>query len=105
MRPAGEISLALLKAARDLARQVDGQRKGATLAELAARACVSKEVATDRVKKLKSRGRLEKVGERRVAYRNRPVVEYAPAVELSIEDVQVMTGPAVLGNCLQNWIR
>lgn len=101
MRPAGEISQALIQAARDLAR--DG--RGATLAELASRACVSREAARHHVPKLKSRGHLQQVGERRVNYRNRPVAEYAPPVELSLEDVQVMTGSAVLGSCLQNWIR
>lgn len=97
MRPAGEISQALIQAARDLAR--DG--RGATLAELAHRACVSRDAARDHVPKLKSRGHLQQVGERRVAYRNRPVAEYAPADD----EIQVMSGAVVLGSYLQSWAR
>lgn len=114
MRPA-EVGPALVKAAddylRDLQRQfatkpdAQDQRKGATLAELASRACVARQTARDMVPKLKSRGQLLKVGERRVEYRNRPVAEYAPAKVLSLEDVQEMTGSAVLSNCLQSWTR
>lgn len=101
MRPAGEITQALLQAARDLATS----ERGATMTELAHHARVSVEVAKDRVKKLASRGHLQQVGERRVEYRNRPVVEYAPAAEVCDNDDQVMTGSTALGNCLQAWIR
>lgn len=113
MRPA-EVGPALVKAADDYIRDLQRQclerpelatRKGATLAELATRACVGRQTARDLVPKLKSRGQLLKVGERRVEYRNRPVAEYAPAKVLSLEDVQEMTGSAVLGDCLQNWTR
>lgn len=114
MRPA-EVGPAIVKAADDYVRELHRQfadrpgqtdgRKGATLAELATRACVGRKTARDLVPKLKSRGQLLQVGERRVEYRNRPVAEYAPAKVLSLEDVQEMAGPAVLGNCLQNWTR
>jgi len=100
MRPAGEITQALLRAAKELARS----ERGATLTELAQHACVAKDVARDRVKKLKTRGHLQQVGERRVGYRNRPVAEYAPA-DVCVNDEQVMTGSAALGNCLQAWTR
>ena len=55
----------------------------------------------DRVKKLKNRGHLQQVGERRVEYRNRPVAEYAPADD----EIQVMSGAVVLGSYLQSWAR
>lgn len=97
MRPAGEISLALLQAAREIAQE----GRGATMVELASRACVSRDVAMDRVKKLKNRGHLQQVGERRVEYRNRPVAEYAPADD----EIQVMSGAVVLGSYLQSWAR
>lgn len=98
MRPAGEIRQALIQAARDLAHS----GRGATLAELAEKACVGRDAARIHVPKLKSRGHLQIVCERRVEYRNRPVAEYAPAKVLSVEDVQ---GIAVLSHCMQGWIR
>lgn len=101
MRPAGEIRQALFQAARDLAQQ----GRGATLVELASKASVARRDASVCLKNMRRAGVIDIVGERRVAYRNRPVAEYAPPVELSLEDVQVMTGSAVLGSCLQNWIR
>lgn len=97
MRPAGEISQALLQAARELAQ--DG--RGATLAELAAKACVSRHAARVQVSNIKRSGALQIVGERRVAYRNRPVAEYAPADD----EIQVMSGAVVLGSYLQSWAR
>lgn len=111
MRPA-EVGPALVKAAQDyvidLNRQIsqaqgtpDG-RRGATLAELAAAACVGRQTARDLVPKLKSRGHLEIVGERRVAYCNKPVKEYAPAMR---EPELAQTGPALLAGCLQGWAR
>lgn len=101
MRSAGEIHQALIKAACELATK----DRGATLAELADRACVGRDAARMHVPKLKSRGHLQIVRERRVDYRNRPVAEYAPAKVLSLEDVQAMAGPAVLSNCMQSWTR
>lgn len=100
MRPAGEITQALLRAAKELAEQ----GRPATLVELAHAACVSREAARQAVPKLKSRGYLQQVGERRVDYRNRPVAEYAPAATCN-NDEQVMTGFAVLDDCLQGWTR
>lgn len=99
-RPASEVSQALIQAARDLAR--DGG--GATLAELAGRACVSREAARQHVPKLKSRGHLQQVGERRVDYRNRPVAEYAPS-GLGGEAVQHETPWSSLGLCMADWVR
>lgn len=99
MRPAGEIAQALLQAARELAR--DGQHP--TMAELAVRAQVSRSVATDRVKKLRERGHLRKVGERRVGYRNRPVSVYAPAA--SSDDAPGADDAASLSACVSGWFR
>lgn len=101
MRTAGEVHQALIKAARELATQ----DRCATLAELADRACVGRDAARMHVPKLKSRGHLCIVRERRVDYRNRPVAEYAPVKVLSLEDVQAMTGAVVLSNCMQAWTR
>lgn len=81
MRPQGEISVAILGAAAQLARVDDqGQRRGGVLQELAHTACVGVDVARRTVDNLKRAGKLEPVGERRLAHRNRPCVEYAPAV-------------------------
>lgn len=80
MRPPGEISLAILQAASELARVDDtGESRGPTLRELAHKACVGMDAARATVHNLRERGRLRRVAERRVPYRNRPVVEYAPA--------------------------
>ena len=97
MRPAGEVSQALLQAARDL--HLPG--RGATLQEMADRACVGKQAARDLVPKLKSRGYLEIVGERAVHYRNRPVKEYAPAAAPG--GAQVYHGHLELVACMARW--
>lgn len=83
MRPAGEISMALLAAAQDLVRVdvVGGEQvlRGPTLQELAHHACVGLSAARNTVANLRRAGKLVPVTERKVDYRNRPVVEYAPA--------------------------
>ena len=111
MRPAGEVHLAILQAAHDIRREYAASGRGATLSEMVQRSCVGLQVARNLVPKLKSRGRLEIVGTRRVAGRNRPVAEYAPRT-LSVEDVGgapdgTQSGPGWvdLGNCLQSWAR
>jgi hypothetical protein len=68
----------LLQAAGDLARP----GHGATLQELAARACVGQEAARSTVPRMRRRGQLDIIAERVVDYRNRPVAEYVPAHEL-----------------------
>ncbi len=100
MRPAGEVSQALIQAARELAR--DG--RGPTLAEMASKACVSREAARHHVPKLKSRGHLQQVAERRVDYRNRPVAEYAP-VGSAVDSPQPDAAWANLGLCMADWVR
>jgi hypothetical protein len=107
MRPA-EVGPALIRAAKDLAHERNREaaaatstRRGATLAELAERACVGQQTARNLVPKLKSRGQLEIVGLRKVDYRNRPVAEYAPP-DL---DHPSQHGWANLGHCLKNWTR
>lgn len=113
MRPA-EIGPAIVKAAetylaelRRLAAEdpkLVGERKGATLAELAERACVGRQCARDMVPKLVNRDlQLQVVGTRRVAYRNRPVNEYAPAEQEA--DLFTVTGPQALASCMQGWAR
>ena len=94
MRPAGEIRQALMKAVHELATD----DRGATLVEIAERACVGRDAARTHIPKLKSRGHLRIVRERRVAYRNRPVAEYA------IAHAGQLPGSMVLANCLQSWI-
>jgi hypothetical protein len=77
MRPVGEICEAILSAAGRLTQVVDGQRRGATLRELAQDACVGIAAARHAVNNLHRAGKLEQVGTRKVSYRNRPVAEYA----------------------------
>ena len=108
MRPA-EVGPALVQAARDFARErnatspdATAQRRGATLIELAERACVGQQTARHLIPKLKSRGQLAIVGVRKVSYRNRPVAEYAPADEV---EPPSENGWMNLGHCLANWTR
>lgn len=112
MRPA-EVGPAIVKAAEkylaDLRQRAkDDPRllsttKGATLAELAAGAQVSRQCARDLVPKLAKRGHLQVVNTRRVPYRNRPVFEYAPAEPQ--RDLLTDSGPLALASCLQGWAR
>lgn len=74
MRPMGEISLALLGAARELCTP----EQCPTLAELAAHAQVGYDAANNTVKNLRRHGALRIVRKRRVAYVNKPVAEYEP---------------------------
>lgn len=102
MRPAGEVRQALIQAARDVVADLGLPNRGATLAELAARACVGRDAARMHVPKLKSRGQLQIVGERRVDYRNRPVAEYAP---VDVDMPLVEQGWVDLGQCMADWVR
>lgn len=75
MRPAGEIREALMSAALALSTPT----RSPTLAEMAAHAQVGTDAARNTVKNMRRHGVLRIVRPRRVAYRNRPVAEYAPA--------------------------
>lgn len=81
MRPAGEIRVALLGAARELFTP----DRAPTLAELREHAKVGADAAAHTVKNMTRHGALRKVRDRRVAYRNKPVAEYAPA-DLVVEE-------------------
>jgi hypothetical protein len=74
-RPVGDVRKALLTAAQVLATA----DKAPTLQELAQHACVGKGAARRTLDNLKRCGALAIARQRRVAYRNRPVAEYAPA--------------------------
>lgn len=76
MRPAGDCHKALVQAAQSLLAERGGG--GATLMELAHRSQVGYTVARQLVANMARHGQLVLVGQRRVTYRNRPVLEYAP---------------------------
>ena len=82
MRPQGEISRALLGAARELCTA----EQCPTLPELAAHAQVGYDAAMTTVKNMTRYGRLRIVRTRNVAYRNKPVAEYAPAEEAADQE-------------------
>jgi hypothetical protein len=86
LRPAGQISQALLTAAMDLVRDEGGQRRGPTLQEMAHHACVGIQAARCTVSNLRRHGKIEPVFERQVEYRNRPVLEYAPTQPKEAEE-------------------
>ena len=99
MRPAGEVRLALIRAAHELY----SNGKGATLAELTRQACVSRDAARDLIPKMKRSGALRIVGERRVDYRNRPVAEYAPVIAAT--DALSLQPWSSLNHCMSTWTR
>lgn len=94
MRPVGEVRQALLQACMELATPT----QGATLRELAARACVGLDAARRTVSDMHRANQIKKVRERRVVYRNRPVAEYAPAGTECAQD-----GGAELASVLRVW--
>lgn len=99
MRPAGEVRMALLHACRELATP----ERGATLREIAARACVGLDAATYTVKHMSRGGKqLRIVRERRVDYRNRPVAEYEP-VRADVAQAADDAGFVDLGSVLRVW--
>lgn len=102
MRPGGDIRTALLCASRELLCRDGDEWRGATLKEMAHKACVGHDAARVCVSNLKRSGALAIVRERRVDYRNRPVAEYAPsdALEAKREDVFVD-----LNQCMADWVR
>jgi hypothetical protein len=100
MRPAGEAHLALIQAAHKIKAERAASGQGATLAELAARACVGYKVARMLVPSLKRRGHLTVTGARQVPSRGRPAAEYAPTETTSMEQ-----GWAPLGRCMTGWTR
>lgn len=105
-RPAGEVSLALLRAAA----QLTTAERAPTMRELAHHAMVGVESANVAVKNLKRSGRLLPVRLRTVAHRTRPVAEYAPAPDHQADQVAVDEprhghGWVDLGRCVAGWAR
>lgn len=96
MRPMGEVSLALLEAARKLVTP----DRAPTLAELAAAANVGTAAARSAVRDLKRFGKLCIVRERKVEHRNRPAAEYAPTTSGAVYDTR-----AELRDVLSLWVQ
>lgn len=78
MRPAGEVRLALLKAARELTTP----ERSPTLHELACHSQVGFLAARRTVDNMRRAGVLRVVRTRKVDYRTRPVAEYAEPEQL-----------------------
>jgi hypothetical protein len=112
MRPAGQVRLALIQAAREIVNEIGQPNRGATLAEMCARARVKTESGVMQVSlrearclvpKIKAAGGLSIVNERRVAYRNRPVAEYAPRDD--VHQIPMRADWLNLGSCMADWVR
>lgn len=108
MRPAGEISLALLKAAGELCTP----ERAPTVRELAHHAQVGEKAAVSTVKDLKRAGKLriatDKDGnprKRRVEHCRKPVAEYEPAPDLLDPDSRHGHGWVQLDRCVAGWAR
>lgn len=103
MRPAGEVHLAMLQAAHAIKRERIEAGKGATLRELAERACVGYAVARTTMRSLKRGKHLQAVGTCKVPGRNRPALVYAPV------DAEVLLcepdGVDALACVLSGWVR
>ena len=106
-RPPGEVSLALLRSAAQLATP----ERAPTMRELAHHAMVGVEAANVAVKNLKRSGRLVPVRLREVRHRTRPVAEYAPAPDTTFDhqviedDSRQGEGWVDLGRCVAGWAR
>lgn len=104
MRPAGDVSTALLAAAGALAR--DGSAP--TVRELAEHAGVGVSAATSTVKNLSRAGKLRQARMRRVDYRARPVAEWEPARQggdSSASEHRAGHGWVDLGRIVGGWAR
>ncbi len=102
-KPAGEAYIAILQAAHAIRQERAESGQGATLRELAHRACVGYKVARQTVGNLRRRNQLKEVGTRLVDYRPRPVNEYAP-VAGSVKEFET-TGYAALHQIITGWSR
>lgn len=101
---------ALIQAARDVVADLGMPKRGATLAELAARSQVGRDAARRCIDNMRRSGALEIVGTRKVDYRNRPVSEYAPKMMDYATMDATSTGMAGagwvgLGHCMADWVR
>lgn len=109
MRPAGEVHLAMLKAAHAIKRERMASGTGATLREVAARACVGYKVARSTMSNLRRYGHMSIVGECKVAGRNRPAALYLPTTPeadlLAVDAAPVDAGPLLIQNALLSWAR
>jgi hypothetical protein len=105
MRPPSETHQALLLAAQAIKIERAESGQGATLLELVHRSQVGYKVARALVAKMKERGQLVQVGERRVDYRNRPVAEYAPAPHKQEIECRFGDGWVALDRCVGGWAR
>jgi len=77
VRPAGDVSVALMAAARVLAKG-----GGGTYIDLAQHACVSRAAAQQSVKNMARRGELLVVARKRTEGAAKPLHVYVPAVEV-----------------------
>ncbi len=95
MRPAGDIRLALLKAADELSTP----ERSPTMLELAMHAQVGFLAARKTVENMRRAGVLRIVRTRRVEYRNRPVAEYCTPARLASLGVK----PLALREIMAAW--
>lgn len=99
MRPLQETSVALLAAVAELSTP----ERSPTVREMAEHAGVGVEAATNSVKNLSRAGRLRPVRSRKVAYRSKPVAEWA--LPLEHDDHRAGHGWVDLGRIVGGWAR
>ena len=99
MRPAGEVSQALLQAVQ----QLSTPDRGATLREIAEHAQVGLSRATQTIKDMRRYGRIAICGARKVPGRNRPAAEYALPVPVPVVSVAANDAVFGLSQAIQLW--
>ena len=108
MRPAGDVRLALLDAALELVPpdvMADPRAPRPTLREIAYRACVGVDAASQTVKNMTRAGQLRQVRTRQVEYCNKPVAEYEPVTLELASEHRAGEGWIDLGRIVGGWAR
>lgn len=108
MRPSGEIRNAIFGAAIELVPPTvlaDPFAPRPTMREIAHRACVGVDAASQTVKNMTRAGQLRQVRTRNVDYCNKPVAEYEPVVDSLVSGANSGEGWVYLGQIMCGWAR
>lgn len=95
----------MLRAAAALRIERAQSGQGATLLEIVQRSQVGYAVARSTLRNMVAHGHLRVVGQRRVEYRNRPVLEYAPTATQTPEPAMVSDAVAGPRRLEMFWVR
>ncbi len=108
MRPSGEIRNAILGAVLELVPPsvlADPDAPRPTMREIAHRACVGVDAASQTVKNMTRAGQLRQFDVKRVDYCNRPVAVYEPNTAAANSEHRAGAGWVDLGRIVGGWAR